>query len=202
VKLALAVAAAFFLQGCAVFKRQPRIESAGVTVTAQPDAGKPATLTTGKAGETLTLPARSVVTVTKFEAVPPILGTSAGLGSAAIPAKTETRIELAADSTWSKSSESVNAETGTVDTTVAKAKIAADERRPLLWTAIGCAALGILAIFLQYPSVAALCGLGAALAFAAWRLAELPAWMWAIPVVVGIGLYIGHEKGESAPKTP
>ena len=76
-------------------------------------------------------------------------------------------------------------------------------RSPLLWASIAFAALAVGFVFLKYPAPAALCGLASAVFFAAWQVAGLPSWIWAVglaAVAVALGLYVGHERAEHAAK--
>lgn len=77
-------------------------------------------------------------------------------------------------------------------------------RMPLLYAAIGAAALAVVALFLKYPSGAALSALASAAFFAAWMASGLPAWFWMVGVAalaVGAGLYFGYEKRERESRT-
>lgn len=163
------------------------------------DAGKPAVLNTSTAGESVALPAGSKITATETKAVPAQSATPTAPAQAAQPAQTVTVIEPAGPTEWRKTEVTVHADTGTVDTSVANRKIDAAESRPMLYAAIGAAALAAVFLWLKYPTPALISGIGAVVFFLAWKASGLPPWFWAIgvaAVVGGAALYFGHEKGE------
>ena len=187
------------LCGCSVFKaKAPVIQAAGVTVQGPADAGKPATLETLNTGVTVPLPAGSKIVVTETEAIP------ATPEAPAKPAVTVTEITPGGVTEIRKTEASVKADTGTVDTSVAKAKIQAEESRVLLYAALGAAALAALFVWLQYPTPALISGAAAVVFFLAWRVSGLPSWFWGLGVAVialAGGLYFGFERAEK-PKKP
>lgn len=95
------------------------------------------------------------------------------------------------------------AESGTQRAPDIRAEIHAQDtaaRRPLLLASIGAALLAALAVYLQYPTPAVLCGLASIVFFVSWKLTELPGWIWAAglaAVAIAAGLYFGHERGEA-----
>jgi hypothetical protein len=191
-----------FLAGCGVLKKGvPRIETQGVTVQPPADAGKPATLNTAKAGESLPLPAGTVIRQVEVAGVPEQPATATEPARSALPATVTTEISLPSPTIWTKTDESVQASTGTVDTSVAQARIKAEESRLLLYAALVAAGLGALFVWLQYPTPAMICGGAAVVFFLAWKVSDLPDWFWSVGAV-GIGiaaaLYFGFERAEKS----
>ena len=185
-RILLPVIALCLLSGCSLFNRGGKISTGGVTVTAQPDAGKPATLSTAEAGTSMAIPAGSTIKVTQTEATP------------ASPATTVTEIVPSAPTEIRHTEKKVNADSGTVDTSVALKKIEAAESRVLLYVAIGAALLGGFFVWAQYPTPAIACGVASAAFFMAWKLSDLPDWFWAVGAVAiaaGIAIYLGHKRG-------
>ena len=188
--------ALFLFTGCSSlpwpFVKKGSIALGPNKVTAVEHAEKPATLETKDVGESLPVPKGSVIRKTETEAIPPD-----------IPAKVVTEVIVAEDTVWTKKANTVSASTGTVDTSVAKAQIDAEEKRPLLYAAIASALGAVFFFWRAYPSPALLCSVGAAGFFAAWKMADLPTWFWGLAITaVGIGaaLFLGHERGESYKK--
>ena len=185
-RILLPVIALCLLSGCSLFNRGGKISTGGVTVTAQPDAGKPATLSTAEAGTSMAIPAGSTIKVTQTEATP------------SAPATTVTEIVPSAPTEIRHTEKKVNADSGTVDTSVALKKIEAAESRVLLYVAIGAALLGGFFVWAQYPTPAIACGVASAAFFMAWKLSDLPDWFWAVGAVAiaaGIAIYLGHKRG-------
>ncbi len=108
------LALATLLTGC---HTAPRIRIPGGSVTAPADTGKPATASTSTDSATLTVPPGSTVTVTETAAQPATANTPAQ------PAKTETIIIPASPMPILRTQERWDAQTGTVDTTVAVARV-------------------------------------------------------------------------------
>lgn len=189
--------------GCSYFKKQPQIRIGDTSVVPVPDAGRPATLDTAKAGQSIAIPAGSKFTVTKFEAVPFVPAVVGGKPQEAQPAREVVQVELAGPSIWEKRDESAHASTGTVDTTIAQKKIEAEESRILLYASIGAAVLAGLFVYLQYPTPALACGVAAVVFFLAWKISGLPSWFYSTGLVaigVAVSLYFGHERGLRTPK--
>jgi hypothetical protein len=175
--LALAVA----LAGCAT----PRAKLSGGQSAAGPhDNGTPAKVESGSTVTTALLPAGSVVTFTPAEAIAPVTATL----SAPMELRTETRHE--------------SATTGTVDTTVAVKRIetetAAAERRWLLWAAIACGVAGLVvrSLLPAWPGLSNGLLVGAVAAGAAWKLAEVPAWIWLLCIAAAALLALGYKRAE------
>jgi len=170
----------------------PKIKLGNDTVTGIREAGKPASLAKSEAGATVALPAGSSVVITKEEGVP------ATKESPAIPAKETTTITPAGPTEYHKTESKVSAQTGVVDTSVATHRIDVAERRWLLWAAIACGIGGVV-IRSMLPAWAGLSNgllMGGALAFAAWKFAEVPAWIWAAVLVVMGALALGYKRAE------
>ena len=185
-RILLPVIALCLLSGCSLFNRGGKISTGGVTVTAQPDAGKPATLSTAEAGTSMAIPAGSTIKVTQTEATP------------ASPATTVTEIVPSAPTEIRHTEKKVNADSGTVDTSVALKKIEAAESRVLLYAALACVVAAGFFIWAQYPTPAMACGAGAVIFFLSWKASGLPDWFWAcgaVAVCVGIAIYLGHKRG-------
>jgi hypothetical protein len=94
------------------------------------------------------------------------------------------------------------ASTGTVDTTVAvkKAELtqASKDRAPLLWVAIACGVLGVVAriVVKEWPAIGNGFLAAAALAGIAWKVAEVPWWGFlGIFLVVG-AIMAGYKRAE------
>lgn len=163
------------------------------------DAGKPATLITAKAGETAVIPAGSTIKVTETPAQPAKPANATEAASPAIPAKRTVEIVPSAPMEWQRTEQTVNANTGTVDTSVAEKRIDAQESRPLLYASIAAAVAAALFIYLSYPTPAMACGIASVVFFMAWKVSGLPQWFWAVGLLacgVGGALYLGYERGE------
>jgi hypothetical protein len=190
------------LSGCGVFKKGvPRIEAQGVTVQPPANPGKPATLSTAKDGESLPLPAGTVIRQVETAAVPERAATATEPAKDAVPAKTVTEISLPAPTVWTKTGEATQASTGTVDTSIGLAKVKAEESRVLLYAALGAAAIGAVFVWLKYPTPAMVCGGAAVVFFLAWKVSGLPDWFWglgAAAIAIAAGLYFGFERAEKS----
>jgi hypothetical protein len=175
---------AVLLGGCALGRGVIRSKIA--SVTGVPDAGKPATLTSGEVRKGFRIPANSKVLLTRTDA------------TASTPAVESAQFELSEPSEYQETSSRVDASTGTVDTTVRKAQIDAQERRWLLWTAI-CSAIGgiaLRAVVSSWPTIYNGAFALSALSFAAWKFSEIPAWVVFSVVVVAVCLVLGYKKAE------
>ena len=182
------------LVGCNLMRG--RIALPGASVTAVKDAGSPATVAQSNAGVSVPLPAGSVVTVTKSEALPATKETPAQ------PAKEITEIRPAGPTEYHKTEQTVAAQTGTVDTSIREHQIDAQESRPLLYAAIASALAAGFFVWRAYPTPAICCGVAAVVFFMAWKMAGLPEWFWAIglaAIVGGGALWLGHERGLYTP---
>ncbi len=176
----------WMLCGCAMFQKKGVIKSGGATVAAVADAGKPATLATSDGKESLAIPKDTTVTITEHEATP------------TAPAFKVTELHFNTPTEWQKFSQTVSANTGTVDTTVATKKLEVQAAQPLLYAAILGLLGAVVFVYLHYPTPAMLCGAASGLFFLAWRVSDLPSWIWAIAaaaIAAGAALYFGHERG-------
>jgi hypothetical protein len=188
----LSLAAILLLTGCGLIRGRPTIKAPGVSVTGPQDAGKPATLATAEAGTTMPIPAGSAVKVTQTEAQP------ATAEKPAVPATTVTEITPSAPTVITHTESKVQADTGTIDTSVAKHRIDAAERRWLLWAAIACGIAGLIvrSLLPSWPSLSNGLLVAAPCAFAAWKFAEVPAWLWGLVVAAVILLALGYKRAE------
>jgi hypothetical protein len=180
------------VSGCGLIRRPPGIKAPGVSVTGPQDAGKPATLATAEAGTTMPIPAGSTVKVTQTDAQP------ATQGKPALPATTVTEIIPAAPTVITHTETKVQADTGTVDTSVARHRIDVEARRWLLWTAIGCGIAGVV-VRSMLPAWGGLSNgllMAGALAFGAWKFAEIPAWIWIVVLGVVGAMALGYKRAE------
>jgi len=170
-----------------------------VRVHAVPEAGTPAVVNTSSQVSTLTLPKGSEVTVTKLEALPGTPATPSSPAIPAQPAKEVTEVKLADNAQLTTTAEIVHASTGTIDTAVAEHKIDEAAKQPLLFAAIGAALAAIVFLWLKYPTPALISGIASIAFFMAWNMPSLPSWFYEIGIVglvISIGLWLGHEKGE------
>lgn len=194
-RVLVVIFAACLLGGCS---RSPRIRSGEVSVMGTKDAGKPATLDTSSEGEVLEIPAGSEVTVTEYEAVAAKPATNDTPAVEAEPAKKVTEVKLSGTSNWRRNKATVKADTGTVDTTVAKHRIDAQERRWLLWAAIGCGLAGLVvrSMLPAWPALSNGLLIASPVAFAAWKLAEVPPWLWGVVVSGVVLMALGYKRAE------
>lgn len=174
----------FLLSGCALGRGT--IRHAGTKIVGVPDAGKPATLESGETVRSIPIPAKSTVEITR----------TAATDSA--PAVESTQFTFSEPSEYQETSSRVDASTGTVDTTVRRHQIDAQERRWLLWCAIGGAVVGVAAraLLSAWPTISNGAFGFAALAFAAWKFSEIPAWVVFSVVVVAASLVLGYKRAE------
>lgn len=191
--LILAIICLCLCTGCNLLRRAPSIKlPTGETVTGPKDAGTPPTINTSDAGTTMAIPAGSTVKVTATEAQP------ATQDKPAVPATTVTEITPAKDTMIQHTEKKVQASAGTVDTTVRKHEIDVAERRVLLYIAIACGIAGIVlkSMMPAWPALSNGLLVGAVLAGAAWKFAEVPAWLW-LAVLAGVGMMVlGYKRAE------
>lgn len=202
-KYALAALILLFC-GCSVFQPVPKIKADGASVIGPKDAGKPATLNTVDAGEVAVIPAGSTIKVTETPAQPAKPATATEPASPAVPAQRVTEIKPSEPMKWERTEKVINANTGTVDTSIAEKRIDAEESRPLVYASIVAALASGVFIYLSYPTPAFMCGLSAVVFFAAWKISGLPSWYWGVGVTalgVAAALYLGHERGEKSAKS-
>jgi hypothetical protein len=162
------------------------------------DAGKGATLNTSNAKEIIPLPTGTKITTTETPAVPAKPATATAPAEPAQPAKTVTIVEPGGPTEWIKTETTVNADTGAVDTSVAKHRIDVEERRWLLWAALGC---GVAGVFLKsmlpaWPGLSNGLLLAAGIAFVSWKVAALPEWLWIGVALIFGAKALGYKKAE------
>lgn len=182
-----------------------RIKAKGVTVQGVKDAGSPAILAASSAGTVIPLPVGSRVVVTKETALAAVPATKDAPAVAAVPAKEVTEVFPAGPTEYRKTEETVRADTGTVDTSIAARRIDAEENRPLLYGALALAVACGAFFWLKYPSPALMCAAGSVILFLAWKVSGLPQWFWGLAVLAGgggVGLYLGHNRGLHEPVPP
>lgn len=186
--------AAFFLcvilSGCA--SGTGRLHIGRNKVQSVPNPGTPATLNTAKQTGSIRIPKNSKITRTETAAEP------ATQTKPAEPAKITTVVENSEPTEWVETKESVSANTGTVDTSVAKHKIDVEDRKWLLWTAIACGIAGLVvkSMLPAWPALSNGLLIASPLAFAAWKLADVPSWLWFVAVAVVGLLALGYKRAE------
>lgn len=186
----VALLCAVVLTGCS---HLPRISlPGGAQVVGNRDAGTPAKLTSGEVKSGFRVPAKSRLTVTHTKAQP---------ATADAPAQPEREVsvwEFAEPTAFEQVASTLSADTGTIDTTVARHRIDVAERRWLLWAAIGCGVAGVLALQLAsaWPSLGRGLLAAAACAFAAWKLAAVPAWLWLALLGAVVLVILGYKRAE------
>lgn len=185
----LLVLTSLCLVGCTYL---PSLKIGKDRVTAPRDAGSPATLNKDEVKTTLDVPANTTVVTTQVAATP------ATDKSPAMPAYTTTEWRFLAPTKFEQTAVGLLASTGTVDTSVAKHRIDAAERRWLLWAAIGCGIGGILvrSLLPAWPAMSNGLLLAAALAGLSWKFSELPAWLWATVIGGAVLLIVGYKRAE------
>lgn len=186
-----------FFTGCALLPDKGKIKADGVTVTGPKNPGTPATVATATAGTTVPLPAGSTVTVTREEVPLPAGLQSPASGLRTLPRET-TVITPAGPTEYRKQEATVRADTGTVDTSVAKHAADVAERRWLLWTAIACGIAGLVvrSMLPAWPSLSNGLLLAAVAAGLSWKLAEVPAWIWLCILAVVALMIAGYKRAE------
>jgi hypothetical protein len=178
-----------FCTGCAT---KPKARAGKTYSIAPADPGTPATASSASSVATLPVPAGSSV-----ESVP------ARPATPTTPAEPATvKVVLSAPSELRVESHGESASTGTVDTTVAvkKAELtqASHDRAPLLWVAIACGVLGVVAriVVKEWPAIGNGFLAAAALAGVAWKVAEVPWWGFlGVFLVVG-AIIAGYKRAE------
>lgn len=177
------------LTGCGLLPG-PKIRIPGVTVQSVKDAGKPAVVNTHEAKEGLTIPKGSKFSLKQKEAIP------ASSESPAQPAVTEVEIQPSEVMQWSRSVNSISADTGTVDTTVAKHRIDAEERRPLLYAGIAAAVVGLGFMYVRFQAIAVMCFVASGAFFLAWRMAEISPWVGGMFLVAAVAGFAFYKRAE------
>lgn len=200
---ALLVVLSLGLGGCQLLQRGSIRGFGGAKVTGVTDSGKPATLAQDESTGALGLPAGSKLVITRFDALPGKPMTSDHPEVAAVPAHEVMEVVLSKDTQWRKDETHIRADTGSVDTSIAKHRIDVAESRYLLWASLGAVAAAGVFLWLKYPTPAMICGAAAVIFFLAWKLSDLPTYFWVIGAmgIAGAGaLWLGHERGEKSAK--
>lgn len=184
------------LSGCAL--QRGRISTPLGSVVGVKDAGAPAKFDSSLGVESLALPVGSTIITTRTDAQPAVAATETTPAREYQPAQEKTEIVLSAPSELRKNTTTTHADTGVIDTTVAKHRIDVEDRAWLKWAAIGMLVAGVLlkSVLPQWPAISNGLLLSAALAFASWKLAEIPAWLWAAGLVIGGALALGYKRAE------
>lgn len=173
----------FLLVGCAT---SPVIRNRDTTVKGTPGQ-EGTTLKTEDKKAGFVIPAKSTYTVTTVAA------------HADQPAQAVAVWTFSEPSFYEEALHYTVANTGKINTEVAKQKLDANERKPLLYGALVCLALTAVAIWKAYPTGAYLTGGSAVVLFLAWKLDDMPDWFWMIGLAataIAAGLYFGYEKKE------
>jgi hypothetical protein len=172
--------------GCSMLpKKTAQISVAGTKVSAPPDNGTPAKLSTSEAASTLEIPVGTKITTTKTEP------------TQAEPAKVVTEMIFVAPTKLVQTQQAVQADTGTVDTRVAMRKVDNEAREPFLYAAIASMLAAGVLMFVKFPTAAALAAGAGVVFFLFYQISGLPSWIWALGVAalaVGGGLYFGYER--------
>lgn len=160
----------------------------GTVITPPKQSEQPTQVTESKASQTLSIPAGSTIQVVHTPATP------------SAPESTQTTYTISKDTQQSVQSNSQTislSPTRKPDTTVELHRADLAERRWLLFVGIGLGVAGIAlrSLLPAWPGLSTGCFGGAVLALAAWKLAEIPAWIFLCVIgVVGL-LALGYKKG-------
>lgn len=198
--LVVATAIYMLVSGCSTVGR---IKTTASKVFAVKDAGAPATLDENHEVEVLPLPAGTRAVMTSIEPTAGVPATDTTPAIAPQPGRTMTEFVFEKPTEWRKTGTYINAQTGTVDTTIAKHRIDAAENRFLLWASLGALGAAGVFMYLKYPTPALMCGAASAILFMAWKLAGLPPWFHVIgfcAVAGAIFLHRGYERREKEEK--
>jgi len=176
--------------------RMPSIK-VGNTVVKPPEmVGKAATIEQKETRSGFVIPAGTEVTVTRTE------GQAAFGDRPAIPASSVTAYRFDKPSEFLAFDTTTNANSGTVDTSVAMRAQEIQSKKPLLYAALASLLGAVVWLYLKFPTPALLCGVASGVFFAAWKLADMPSWVWAVGVAavgVAAGMHAGFFKGERQP---
>ena len=178
----------FMASGCS---RLPKINlPGGASVIGNRDAGTPATLSEGTERTEFRIPANSKVTLKRSAPLP--------TEGYVLPEITTMEFVLPEPMDFTAEAKQIQASTGTIDTSIAKERIAVAERRWLLFTAIGCGIAGLIARSLvpAWPAISNGLLMAAVFAGLAWKMAEIPAWLWGV-VLIGVAILVaGYKRAE------
>jgi hypothetical protein len=187
IRAALLLCLAF--TGCAGFRA--RVQTATARAVAPADPATPAKIDEAA----LPIPAGSAVQIRRETETPAPTAADPTPASRTVetvtvtPAK-DTRLTLAHAESGTQRAPDVRTELRRIDNAA---------RAPLLYAALGAFALAVAGVYFRYPTPAVLCGLAGGGFLAAWKIADLPAWLWTVAaaaVVAAVALYFGHERGE------
>jgi len=184
--------------GCQLLRKSGSISSKDVTVQGVPLAGTPASLNTADAQTVVTLPTGSEVKVERIAAQSALPATEDTPAVAAKPAVETTTIKLAGLGEFKKVETTVAADTGTVDTSVAKHALDVADRKWLLWAALACGIGGIVlkSLLPAWPGLSNGLLIAAPIAFSAWKLSDVPSWLWAVVLLVMGCLALGYKRAQ------
>lgn len=186
--------------GCATIKRAFTRQAAISVVGTSPLTGKAAPIRVtnpDNAGEPATLHSNEAVTSIEVEK-----GTKMTLPIVVNGTETTATLELP-PLKLSKRELVTSASASAPDKSIALREIEVEASRPLLYAALGCAALGIFFIWRTFPTPALLCGVGAVVFFMAWKIANLPSWFWGIALVAvsaGVAIFWGYQRKDRETK--
>lgn len=178
---------------------RPGIRTPEATITGTKH-GEDVTLTKADEGSRFTVPAGTIFTMEKTEAL--------------IDPETTRVIQPRRElHTWTFTKETefesyartLLANTGRINTDVALEDLAMQERKPLLYASIGCLLGVAFFVWRGYPTGVWLSAAASIILFLAWKVAGLPDWFWILAVVaicVAAGIYFGYERKEQETKTP
>lgn len=178
--------------GCSLI-RMPKVGiPGGPTAIGHRDAGTPAVVTSDTDTTTFDAPAGSTMTAETHAAVPATNTTPT------IPEYRIVKWTFPAPTRVTTTDKKDTASTGTIDTTVAKHRIDVEDRRVLLYASMICGALGLIAriALKEWPTAGNALLLASALAFASWKLAEIPTWLWVLVLVVAGAVILGYKRAE------
>jgi len=181
--------------GCA---HLPKVSLPGITAQGPKDNGSPVTVGKSDSGVSLALPAGSKVVKREIKGLGYRPATKDQPAQAATPDETVTEFTLSAPSEYHETKQDVKASSGTIDTSVREHQIDVEERRWLLWAAIGCGIGGVLlrSFMPAWPGLSNGLLLGAALAFGAWKLSEIPSWIWVVAIAIMAAKALGYKRAQ------
>jgi hypothetical protein len=176
----------------------PKVSLPGITAQGPKDNGTPVTVGKSDSGVSLVLPAGSKVVKREIKGLGYRPATKDTPAQQQTPDETITEIIPGGPTEYHETKQSVNASSGTVDTSVANHKIDVEDRSKLLWVAIGCGIAGLVvkSMLPAWPSLSNGLLIASPCAFAAWKFAEVPAWLWGAVIVVVLLLVAGYKRAE------
>jgi hypothetical protein len=173
----------------------------GTALAAPQNAASQSSIATGEQEAEAVVPKGSRVKVTEEAAMPAQPATANTPAAPAQPATKITEYELAADMplrSTASSQEIIVAPPRAPDQSVALKKADNEARAPLLYVGIGLAVIGLLVAFvLKYPVIGMKISLlGGGGAFAAWKIADVPSWLWAVGVLMALVAAFFYMRGQ------